>query len=219
MWRVGDGQKVKVWEDRWLPANHMPKPISPKPANVEVAWVADLRKQEGEGWNYRLLEQCFCEEEVRLISSVHLSSLGTKDRFIWTKERTGQYNVSTGYDLAQQIKRQQLNRAESSNCAEEENVLWKRIWRLNVKRKVQHFLWRCINNSLPVLSNINKRGMKCIPICSQCGEKEETVEHIMFECSKATTVWKLAPLSWEGVNSHTQTMKQWWLELARAGNS
>lgn len=36
-WRVGDGKS-----DKWLPATHLPKPVSLKPEHCEVAYVADL---------------------------------------------------------------------------------------------------------------------------------------------------------------------------------
>lgn len=87
-----------------------------------------------------------------------------------------------------------------------------------MKRKIQHFLWKCINNSVPVMVNVQKHGIKCNPECCYCGEKVKTVEHILFECSKAEETWKLAPINWEGLKCHTQSMKQWWMELAKAGN-
>lgn len=52
---MGDGRKVRVWGEKWLPAEHMPKLVSSKPENVEVEVVADLRNPVGEGWNKRLL--------------------------------------------------------------------------------------------------------------------------------------------------------------------
>lgn len=50
-WRVGDGKSISVWEDSWLIANHMRKPISPKPEGSGVVKVFDLRNSAGEGWN------------------------------------------------------------------------------------------------------------------------------------------------------------------------
>lgn len=82
VWRVGDGKTVQVWEDKWLPADFMPSPISPKPENCEVRVVADLRDNMGEDWNQRLLERFFNETERGLITKVPLSSLGTKDKLV-----------------------------------------------------------------------------------------------------------------------------------------
>lgn len=49
VWRVGDGKTVRVWEDKWLPAAHLPRPVSPKLENCEVRVVADLRDSGGRG--------------------------------------------------------------------------------------------------------------------------------------------------------------------------
>lgn len=80
-------------------------------------------------------------------------------------------------------------------------------------------MWRCVNNTLLVLSDIKKRGMKCQSVCSHCGEQEESVDHVFFERDKAAITWKLAPLSWEGMQGHNQSMKHWWLDMERAGQT
>lgn len=55
MWRVGDGRKIRVWGEKSLPAEHIPKLVSSKPENAEVEVVADLRNPVREGWNKRLI--------------------------------------------------------------------------------------------------------------------------------------------------------------------
>lgn len=75
----------------------------------------------------------------------------------------------------------------SNSTMEEKKLIWNFIWRFNVKKKVQHFLWRCINNNLLVLQNVQKREIVCSAIHSQCEEMAENVEYVMFECSKAMT--------------------------------
>lgn len=184
-WRVGDGRNVRVWEDKRLPSSHLPEPVSLKPESCDVSDVADLRNPEGGGWDKRKLEELFNEEEIDLISKVPLSAVGAKDRMVRKLERNGQYKVSSGYDFAMQIKRLKNGCVESSSSEAEGKRLRSKLWGLKVKRKILHFLWRCINNSLPVMNNVYKRGMKCCPFCKQFGEKLETVEHVMFECKIA----------------------------------
>lgn len=87
-----------------------------------------------------------------------------------------------------------------------------------MKKKIQHFLWRCINNSLPVLQNINTRGVHCSTICHNCGEAVETVEHVMLECPFARTVWRISPVRWDGIQEGDLFFKQWWLDLIKARN-
>lgn len=79
-----------------------------------------------------------------------------------------------------------------------------------MKKKVQHFLWRSCNNSLPVNLNMLRRGIHIDAICNQCGMEPESVEHVMFKCTKAQLVWKLAPVRWDGILEYQNTFKEWW---------
>lgn len=84
------------------------------------------------------------------------------------------------------------------------------------EKKIHHFLWKCINNSLPVKGNLRTRGLQGCTACSLCGEDNETVEHVLFACPKARETWKLSPVSWDGLQNQTDSFKYWWLTLARA---
>lgn len=124
----------------------------------------------------------FNKEEIDLILKVPLSAMGAKDKLVWKLERDDQYSMSSGYNLAMQIIKSKDRREETSSAAIDRKNFWSRLWGLRAKKKILYFLWRDINNSLPVLQNVAKRGMKYNPIYSRCGEDLETVEHVMFEC-------------------------------------
>lgn len=145
--------------------------------------VGELRIRQGDGWNKEMLQQIFNEEERKLVESIQVSLLGVKNRLIWKDAKDGQYNVQSGYKLATQRDELKCNKAESSNKGEERR-LWQMIWGLKVKKKVQQFLWRACN-SLPVNTNLHKRGINNDTICTQCGMESESIEHVMFRCIKA----------------------------------
>lgn len=69
-WWVGDRRNVKVWLDKWLLANYIPKS-----EDCEVIKVADLINPNSEGWKIEWSTRS-------LISNVSLSALGVKDRLI-----------------------------------------------------------------------------------------------------------------------------------------
>lgn len=116
----------------------------------------------------------------------------------------------TGYEHVSRLKRHRRAITESSSAAEEKKQLW-----LKVKKKIQHFLWRCINNSLPVLQNIQKRGVQCCLICNKCGEAIEMMEHVMFECPNARTMWRISHVRWDWMHRGNFSFKKWWLDLAK----
>ena len=79
-----------------------------------------------------------------------------------------------------------------------------------MKHKVKHFIWRCLRHSLPVNEQINKRTRKGSLVCRCCGEKVETIEHMLFFCNNAKTTWKLAPIQWDGLKDMRSNFVRWW---------
>lgn len=173
---------VKVWDDRWLPAVHWPKPVFPKPENTEVMTVSNLRNPNDLGWNSALLNQLFIDEEIHLISKVSVSAFGTKDKMSWRGTTNGQYSVASGYEFSRRKMRQKLEETGSTNSEAINRLIWNKIWGLNIKPKIKHFFWRCVNNSLAIRKKMQKRGLCDDAICCQCSEEEETVEHVLFHC-------------------------------------
>ena len=53
----------------------------------------------------------------------------------------------------------------SSSSPLSEHTIWKKIWKLKVPRKVCHFLWRAVKDSLPTNQNLRLRH---IPLDDTC---------------------------------------------------
>ncbi|KAL1208233.1 hypothetical protein V5N11_034949 [Cardamine amara subsp. amara] len=70
----------------------------------------------------------------------------------------------------------------------------KEIWSLKIAPKLQVFLWKILQGSLPIGENLIKRGMTTSSNCFRCGELE-TIPHLFFECQFAKRVWEIAPFS------------------------
>lgn len=92
-----------------------------------------------------------------------VSMMGNMDRMVWNHSKDGEYTTKSGY---------QMEKSEG-----DKGKMWKKVWSLNIKKKIQHFLWRAVHNQIPVESNLKKRGIQVEGICKQCGEGMETVEH------------------------------------------
>lgn len=61
--------------------------------------------------------------------------------------------------------------------------------------KVKNFFWCSISNSLPTNVNLAKRGVSSYFVYSRCGYENETVTHILKECSWISGVWFHSPIS------------------------
>ncbi|CAH2946075.1 MAG: hypothetical protein PPHERAN_6355, partial [uncultured Paraburkholderia sp.] len=127
--------------------------------------------------------------------------------------------MAEGYKWAKTNQnRRGRDKGSCSSRYEEEVRMWKQIWALKVKEKLKHFIWRACHDRLPVASNIQKRGMKVDDICRQCEEASETVEHLFFQCRKSKTIWKVAPISWDGMMSYAESVKEWWIQHCKSRN-
>ena len=128
--------------------------------------------------------------------------------------------MKTGYDVAKwegDNVNQRLAQGSETSWEIRKHTVWKRLWRLNVKMKLKHFLWRCLQNALHANETLYKRIGKGSNLCNCCGENAETIEHIFFFCPTAQVVWKLAqvvwklaPVRWEGIVELQCNIWRWW---------
>ena len=80
IWRVGQGEKIRIWEDSWIPRSSLFKPTSP--ANHSLQRVSDLLTASGQ-WDTALIQASFNEEEAGLILSIPLSARVGQDKQVW----------------------------------------------------------------------------------------------------------------------------------------
>ena len=82
-----------------------------------------------------------------------------------------------------------LNRHWDVTYTEEEwRTIFKKLWKLALPGKLLYFAWRCIQFALPTRARLATMGV-CPPTCLSCGDAEETVPHILGDCTRATETW------------------------------
>jgi hypothetical protein len=64
VWRIGDGQRVKVWEDKWTPRDFSKSP------NKNVDMVSELLLPDGGGWNEEKLRDVLFDVDVEDILKI-----------------------------------------------------------------------------------------------------------------------------------------------------
>lgn len=69
------------------------------------------------------------------------------------------------------------------------NTVWKTIWKLQVPRAVQLFLWRACNEIPPTKEKLYGRKIVSDPICHMCGLEAETSGHLLWWCGASIAVW------------------------------
>uniref|UniRef100_A0A2N9H9Z1 Reverse transcriptase domain-containing protein n=2 Tax=Fagus sylvatica TaxID=28930 RepID=A0A2N9H9Z1_FAGSY len=192
-WRVGSGEKIKIWKDPWLPCLSTYKVISPMNGFDEHATVDSLIIRESMCWNVPLLENIFLPRDVELIRQIPLSIRRPPDIRIWNGTKKGVLTVKSAYHF---LRTQQTNvEASSSSLNQCGSNVWSSIWSAKVQPKVRMFLWRACRNILPTQTNLFDRGVSQTYSCKWCLEEAETSDHVLWQCEFAQRVWQASPIS------------------------
>jgi hypothetical protein len=135
-WRVGNGEKIKSWGDKWLPPPSSSFCFSPHWRLDSSARVCELIDPTTGWWNFHLVHNMFTSEEAVRICSVALSSRHSNDTLIWIGTKTGFFLVKSAYHMEMQRKVQ--SRGESSR-PQMESGAWKHLWQMGAPAKVKFF--------------------------------------------------------------------------------
>ena len=82
VWRVGDGEKIDVWRDKWiskLPSYCPSLPRNQQPTPMKVSQLINIERK---CWKEEMLHELFQLEVVEMIQNIHLSRLFELDKLI-----------------------------------------------------------------------------------------------------------------------------------------
>lgn len=63
------------------------------------------------------------------------------------------------------------------------------LWKLKIPLRVKVFLWLAARNRILIADNFARKGWYGLSLCVLCSADVETLEHILFSCTYARTVW------------------------------
>ncbi|KAL0446293.1 UNVERIFIED_CONTAM: putative mitochondrial protein [Sesamum latifolium] len=206
-WRVGDGEKIRIWHDRWLPR---PFPYTPTMhTQNDDTRVSSLIEHNTTEWNESRLQALFSPSEISCIKSIPLGKY-TVDRIIWHFNTNGKFLVKSAHHLAVQIQSMH-SPSSSSNLGNgiPNSEDWKFVWNRAVPRKTMIFCWKVCHNALPTLSNLAKRRVDVCNFCPVCSKEDETLSHVLFECNFARQIWALSHLPHQILSAPHQNCADW----------
>ena len=126
-WNVGNGESIRVWEDKWLPSPSTFKVTSPRQFLHAETWVNEFSHEEV-AWKTQLIEAIFLPHKVELIKSIPLSICLSEDKLVWDATPNGLFNVRRAYRLAVEDSRPNNRWAISDNS--KNRRFWKLLWSL-----------------------------------------------------------------------------------------
>ena len=143
-WRLGNGHKIHIWEDKWLPMPTTFKVISPPFDFGDFPMVLSLIDKDTKWWKDNVIYSLFLPFEantILLIDSIPLSYNLPKDSLIWTGNKHGTFAVKSAYHIALSMVIPPDEGECSSNSSN--SLIWKRIWHQKVPPKLKVF---CLEN-------------------------------------------------------------------------
>ncbi|KAK6139290.1 hypothetical protein DH2020_026968 [Rehmannia glutinosa] len=139
---------------------------------LSVVRVCELLENDGKAWKEELVMEMFTPNDAEIILKIPLLSPGDKDRLRWHHTAKGNFTVSSAYSAVQQYRRLLKGDPGTSDGNKATKTLWKTTWKLNIKNKMKHFIWRCVYSLLPSAANLCSKGLKIDEICFSCGNEE-----------------------------------------------
>ena len=151
VWRVGNGQSINIWNQRWLFEDHHRKIITPGPNIMLHCTVNQLITTPQMTWDHSLIDSLFLPYDAEAIKQIPLSNHDHADKLFWPGNTHGDYSVRSGYRFL--VDEEDVNLPGSSRPNPLQD-LWKSIWSLKVPKKCQMFAWRATREALPTKLNL-----------------------------------------------------------------
>lgn len=157
-----------------------------------ISTVKDLTEEDGREWKRELLSLIFSDEDRKSIEEIRPGGVQSRDGFAWDFARSGHYSVKSGYWVLTQI----INKEDQPQEVNQPslNSLYQQVWKTDASPKVQHFLWKCLNNCVAVAGNLHHRHIAREVSCLRCSVQAESVNHLLFKCPYARLIWALSPI-------------------------
>ncbi|CAL1384118.1 unnamed protein product [Linum trigynum] len=200
-WRVGDGTKIDIWLDKWVPSITTQKVTSPVAHWSGSTSVAELIDLDSRSWRTNLLQRFFNPMDRVNIQKIPILRQPTEDKLIWGVEKSGTYMVKSTYRLWEGRNDDVLREIYTP-------VNWKRLWNLKIPPEVWIFAWRWARNIIPTGARVYDRMQKGSENCPFCNLRE-TQGHIFRKCDWVRRVWRSSPME----RGENLTSEEWYCEL------
>jgi hypothetical protein len=177
-WRVGNGRKVRFWEDIWFGNSSLETQFWP---------LYVINDQQGKTisqvWDGHILRLTFRRSVSENLMNMWYNMLSIvedlnlqedDDQIIWSFSSNGKFSVQSLYAV---INHRGVVPLYVSS-----------VWKLKIPPRVQIFLWLLTKNKILTRDNVAKRREVSHKTCLFCNEPE-SVNHLFFECCVAKRIW------------------------------
>ena len=189
-WNIGNGLKINIWDNKWIPRPESFKVFSPRLSQHDVVQVSDMIDTNKRSWDIAKVRSTFLPQEAKVVLGIPVSSCLLEDSIVWAWTTHGKFTINSAYVVVQKWLKERIVRLEiggSSNSSRMGSIR-KLIWQLNCPNKIKHFMWRTCKNILPTKNRLMIGGVGSEDYCALCGHSE-TMGHTLWGCQYAKDVW------------------------------
>ena len=117
-WRVGNGNNIRIWGDKWLPSSSTYRVASPRQFLHQDTRVSELIDYAEASWKLDVLDALFLPHEADVIKGILIISRLPTDKLIWVEEPNGKFSIKSAYRLAIRLSKSadQGTSSERSFC-------------------------------------------------------------------------------------------------------
>ena len=174
IWRVGDGKKIDVWNDRWLKKAQFYKVQPPEFHQPTPLKVDKFIDEDQRSWNMKTGKEVLTNQDAELVEKIPLSKTTCPDKLIWRDSIVGTFSIRSAYYEARRL----LGKDVVERVHREK--IWYRIWSARVALKIKLFMWRLAQNVIPMKMNLQGKRIQVDDLCAVCGRRTETIRHVFF---------------------------------------
>jgi hypothetical protein len=114
LWRVGNGETMRLWLYHWLPIYPFHPAVSEKRGLDTGALVSSLTNRNTGWWDLNMVNSLFPESVAAQICGLPLKSLAQLDRVVWKGTIHRCFSVRSAYYM--EIVRREQEKGESSSA-------------------------------------------------------------------------------------------------------
>ena len=144
---MGNGAKIKIWQDRWLPLLNGGKIITESQFLEPDAVVWELIDHDVGLWRKDMVDLCFNPQKAKEVLDIPLGVFEDSDT-IHGGCPNGDFTVKMAYRLARELLKSD-NGSHQEGSSRDQDGSWDLIWGCETPQKTKYCIWRLYRDTLP----------------------------------------------------------------------
>ncbi|KAJ4765720.1 RNA-directed DNA polymerase (reverse transcriptase)-related family protein [Rhynchospora pubera] len=179
-WQIGTGDKCMVFGEPWHDLWQAMTPVSSRQRSMRLQ---ELTEPTGQGWSHNSLADNLGVPVGLRIITLHprppMKLFTRSDRLLYTRADSGKFNFKEASLLLP---------SHTPSLPQPLTSILKVIWHIpGLLPRVRLFLWKLVNDALPLRGTCASRLRQQIPACQICGDGPDLPLHALFLCPFAET--------------------------------